>query len=127
MKNIMIFGDSNTWGSCPHSGGRHERSNQWPVVLAEGLDDAIVITEGLRGRTTAYSRPGSSTEMSGVVALPILLHSHAPLDLIVIMLGTNDIYEGHRLSIIRDGCARLVKIIRHHAWRLPEDCEPGRE
>ena len=92
--------------------------------MAEELEDVHLITEGLRGRTTAYSRPSASTEMSGVVALPILLHSHAPLDLVIILLGTNDIYEGYALNQIRDGLSRLVEIIRHHPWRLPEACDP---
>lgn len=92
--------------------------------MAEGLDGVHVITEGLRGRTTAYARPSASAEMSGVVALPMLLHSHAPLDLVVIMLGTNDVHEGMASHQIRDGLARLVEIIRHHPWRLPEACHP---
>ena len=124
MKNILIFGDSITWGSNPHTGGRHAPEDRWPVVLSEGLENVTIVAEGLRGRTTAYSRPGSSTEMSGVIALPILLHSHAPIDVVVIMLGTNDIYEGYPLNIIRDGYNRLVELIRHHAWRLPGPCQP---
>ncbi len=62
--------------------------------------------------------------MSGVATLPMLLHSHAPLDLVIIMLGTNDIYEGYRLHQIRDGLARLIEQIRYHPWRLPDDCDP---
>lgn len=124
MKNILAFGDSLTWGSNPHTTGRHAPADRWPTAMAEGLDDVHVITEGLRGRTTAFARPSASAEMSGVVALPMLLHSHAPLDLIIIMLGTNDIYEGFASNQIRDGLARLVEIIRHHPWRLPEACNP---
>lgn len=92
--------------------------------MAEGLDGVHVVTEGLRGRTTVYTRPSASAEMSGAIALPILLHSHAPLDLIIIMLGTNDIYEGIAPYRIRDGLARLVEIIYFHPWRLPEPCDP---
>lgn len=92
--------------------------------MVEGLDEINLVTEGLRGRTTAFPRPTASADMSGVVALPVLLHSHAPLDIIMIMLGTNDIYEGYGLSQIRDGLERLIEIIRHHPWRLPEPCNP---
>jgi len=123
-KNILAFGDSLTWGSCPYTNNRHALADRWPAAMAEGLDNVHVITEGLRGRTTAFARPTSSAEMSGVVALPTMLHSHAPLDLIIIMLGTNDIYEGYALNQIRDGLFRLVEIIRHHPWRLPEACDP---
>lgn len=124
MKNVLVFGDSLTWGSCPHTGGRHAPAQRWPDAMIEGRDDIHLVTEGLRGRTTAYARPSASADMSGVKALPILLHSHAPLDLIIIMLGTNDIYEGYELNQIRDGLARLIEIIRHHPWRLPVVCEP---
>lgn len=124
MKNILAFGDSLTWGSCPITNSRHEPMYRWPNAMIEGLGDINLVVEGLRGRTTAYARPSASTEMSGVVALPVLLHSHAPLDLVIIMLGTNDIYEGYAFNQIRDGLARLVEIVRHHPWRLPEACEP---
>ena len=125
MKNIMAFGDSLTWGKCPRTNQRHSLADRWPDAMAESLEEVNLVTEGLRGRTTAYSRPSASCEMSGVVALPFLLHSHAPLDLVIIMLGTNDIYEGYALNQIRDGLNRLVEIIRHHPWRLPEPCDPG--
>jgi len=124
LKSILAFGDSLTWGSNPHTSGRHAPADRWPAAMAEGLDDVQVITEGLRGRTTAYARPTASAEMSGVVALPMILHSHAPLDLVIIMLGTNDIYEGFASHQIRDGLERLVEIIRYHPWRLPEACYP---
>lgn len=124
LKNILAFGDSLTWGSCPQSGGRHDLKDRWPVALSEGLSDVQLISEGLRGRTTAFARPTAGAEMSGVVTLPMLLHSHAPLDLVIIMLGTNDIYEGYQLYQIRDGLARLIEQVRHHPWRLPEACAP---
>ncbi|MFY0309523.1 GDSL-type esterase/lipase family protein [Leisingera sp. D0M16] len=125
MKQILAFGDSLTWGSDPHSGGRHPYRDRWPVALGEGLQDAVVFAEGLRGRTTVHARNSACVEMRGDAVLPVLLHSHAPLDLAVIMLGTNDIYEGHASHLIRDGLERLVEIIRHHPWRLPEPAAPG--
>ncbi|MEW2913754.1 GDSL-type esterase/lipase family protein [Leisingera sp. JC11] len=124
MKQILAFGDSLTWGSDPHTSGRHPYGDRWPVALGEGLAEAVVFAEGLRGRTTVHARGSACVEMRGDAVLPMLLHSHAPLDLAVIMLGTNDIYEGHPSYLIRDGLERLVEIIRHHPWRLPEAVEP---
>lgn len=124
MKQILAFGDSLTWGSDPHSGGRHPHNDRWPVALGAGLANAVVFAEGLRGRTTVHARNSACVEMRGDAVLPMLLHSHAPLDLAVIMLGTNDIYEGHSSKLIRDGLERLVEIIRHHPWRLPEPAVP---
>ncbi|MCP4429653.1 MAG: hypothetical protein GY806_01615 [Gammaproteobacteria bacterium] len=45
MKNILAFGDSLTWGSCPHTNGRHVLANRWPDAMDEGLDNVQVITE----------------------------------------------------------------------------------
>ncbi|KIC12973.1 hypothetical protein RA19_00810 [Leisingera sp. ANG-M1] len=124
MKQILAFGDSLTWGSDPHTGGRHAYRDRWPVAMAEGLQDAVVFAEGLRGRTTVHARNSACAEMRGDAVLPMLLHSHAPLDLAVIMLGTNDIYEGYASHLIRDGLERLVEIIRHHPWRMPDAAAP---
>ena len=56
--------------------------------------------------------------------MPVALSSHAPLDLVIVMLGTNDVYEGKPLRLIADGLERLVEIIRHHPYRLPEPHVP---
>lgn len=125
MKRALAFGDSLTWGSCPHSGGRHAPADRWPVVMAAGLDGVEVIAEGLRGRTTVYDRPSAAVDMNGGRILPVLLHSHAPLDLVMIMLGTNDIYEGKSAYHVRDGLERLVELVRFHPWRLPQSCNPA--
>jgi len=124
MKQVLAFGDSLTWGSDPHTGGRHGYRSRWPVALGEGLPGAVVFGEGLRGRTTVHARNSACAEMRGDAVLPVLLHSHAPLDLVVIMLGTNDVYEGRASHLIRDGLERLVEIIRHHPWRMPEPVVP---
>ncbi len=122
MKQILAFGDSLTWGSDPHSDARHAMADQWPIAMKAGLTPALgdveVLREGLRGRTTAYERPSAPVDMNGVRALPILLHSHAPLDGVVIMLGTNDIYMGLETQLIRDGLRRLVEIVQLHPWRM---------
>ena len=125
MKRVLAYGASQTWGSCPHTQGRHPARACWPVALAEGLGGAEVVNEGLRGRTTAFDRFTAPVDMNGARALPMLLHSHAPLDLVIIMLGTNDLYEGYAPYQVRDGLARLVEIIRHHPWHLPAPCDPA--
>lgn len=115
MKTILAFGDSLTWGSCPFTAGRHPREDRWPNAMAAGLADVEVITEALPGRTTAYYRPGVA-EYRGDLYLPTLLHSHAPLDLVMIMLGTNDIYSNVPMHQIWWGLRRLVEIVRHHPF-----------
>lgn len=120
MKTVLAFGDSLTWGACPRTAGRHPRNARWPTAMAEGMPNIEVITEGLRGRSTVYPRPSASSEMRADLVLPALLHSHAPLDLVVILLGLNDLYENIPNYMIRNGLQRLVEIVKHHPYRLPD-------
>ncbi len=86
--------------------------------MAEGLPGVEVISEGLRGRLTAFDQTAAPADANGARALPILLHSHAPLDLVMVMLGSNDIYFGMDAYRAADGLQRIVEIIRGHAWRM---------
>jgi lysophospholipase L1-like esterase len=125
MKSILCFGDSLTWGSNAETGGRHTLSDRWPHVLQQALGDGVhVVAEGLGGRTTAYDDHTSPALRNGSTVLPTLLSSHAPLDLVILMLGTNDLKPGVAGTAIDAmlGMERLVEIIRHHAW--PLDMEP---
>jgi lysophospholipase L1-like esterase len=96
MKNVMIFGDSNTWGWDP-SNDLVAAIKRWPdevrwagVLQAELGDDYKVIPEGLNGRTTVWDDPIEEYRCGKQHIIP-LLDSHAPLDLVVIMIGTNDL------------------------------------
>ncbi len=91
MKTIVCFGDSNTWGYSPSDSGRYPFEKRWTSILQKKLGaDYFVIPEGLNGRTTAFE---DSVEMdkNGYRHLQTVLETHKPLDLIIIMLGTNDL------------------------------------
>jgi len=118
-KTVLCYGDSLTWGFDAEGQGRHAFEDRWPSVLQKALgSDVNVIAEGLNGRTTAYDDQLSPAERNGARLLPTILHSHAPLDLVVIMLGTNDLKRGLNGSAIQAtrGIDRLIEIIRHHPW-----------
>ena len=90
MKSILCFGDSNTWGFNPKDGSRFAPEDRWPRVLEYALEGrARVIEEGLNARTVATDEPARPYR-NGLSILPALLESHAPLDAVVMMLGTND-------------------------------------
>jgi lysophospholipase L1-like esterase len=92
VKSILAFGDSLTWGYKAGLSQRHAFEDRWPNVLAAGLvNKARVIEEGLNGRTTTYDDQTVSFQRNGAKALPMLLITHQPLDLLIIMLGTNDL------------------------------------
>ena len=114
MSVIVVFGDSNTWGYDPATGGRFPRSQRWPSVLQRELGtDFEVIAEGLNGRTTVHDDP-IEPYRSGADALPPCLMSHAPVDLVVLALGCNDLKKRFSLSAfdIAEGAARLVFLAR---------------
>ena len=91
MKHLLCFGDSNTWGYVPGSGQRFPLQVRWPGVLQARLgNDYRVIEEGLNGRTTIHEDPERDGR-NGRLFLGPLLESHAPLDLLILMLGSNDL------------------------------------
>jgi lysophospholipase L1-like esterase len=90
MKNILCYGDSNTFGWDPEKSCRPEKDDRWPGVLAKELGpDYHVIEEGLPGRTTVFYDPVMDL-ISGLDYFYPCLYSHQPLDMIIVMLGTND-------------------------------------
>ena len=98
MRRILCFGDSNTYGFDPVTQGRLAEDIRWPGRLAKLLgDDWRVIEEGCNGRTTRMIDP-SDPWKSGLEYLKPCIHSHKPLDLIIVMLGTNDLKTVFGLS-----------------------------
>jgi lysophospholipase L1-like esterase len=90
MREILCFGDSNTWGYDPASRGRFPNDVRWTGVLQASLGQAYrVIEEGLNGRTSVWEDPVEGDKMGRRHLVPCL-ESQAPLDLVILMLGTND-------------------------------------
>ena len=91
MKNILIYGDSNTWGYTPGTGVRYAPDVRWTGVCQKALGDEYhIIEEGMNARTSSYDDPWDLWR-NGRDYLPGALISHKPLDLLVISLGTNDL------------------------------------
>jgi lysophospholipase L1-like esterase len=113
-KSILCFGDSITWGYNPKDGTRFPPEDRWPRVLEQALDGrARVIEEALNGRTVATDEP-SHPNRNGLALLPPLLESHAPLDIVLIMLGTNDSAPCYGLTAgkIAINCSSLIRTVR---------------
>lgn len=112
MKHILCFGDSNTYGFNP-LGGRYDDSTRWTRVLAGLLGpDYLILEEGLNSRTTALDDPFEPYRNAMDYIIPCL-QTHAPLDLTILMLGTNDMkdYFQPEVDKINKRLHRLTEII----------------
>ncbi|BCH54270.1 arylesterase [Agrobacterium vitis] len=119
MKTVLAYGDSLTWGYDPVALGRHAHEDRWTSVLQKALGHGVrVIAEGLNGRTTAYDDHLADCDRNGVRLLPSILETHKPLDLVILMLGTNDLKSGIQGTAIgaTSGIKRLVKLVHQHDW-----------
>lgn len=113
-KRILCFGDSLTWGWDPRTLGRFPKEKRWTGILGNLLGETYeVIEEGLNGRTTGFDDPIEG-DKNGRRHLPVLLETHRPLDLVIIMLGTNDLKRRFNLhpAEIAQSAAELVKIVQ---------------
>lgn len=117
---ILCYGDSNTWGCIGRwvesalPSERYDPAHRWPCVLQSELGDAAnVVAEGLGGRTTIYAREGEEFK-NGESFLLTCLRSHRPLDLVIIMLGTNDLQVKKDITAeeLPNGISRLVDIVQ---------------
>lgn len=118
MKQILCFGDSNTFGTNP-AGGRHERNIRWPGRLQTLLGpDYYVIEEGMGGRNIMWDDPLEPMR-NGLAYLPVSLQSHQPLDLVIVSLGTNDCKNFFPATprVIAAGLERLCDAIERFPYR----------
>lgn len=90
---VLCYGDSNTNGTKPDRSGRYKVNERWTGILQHQLgEDYYIIEEGLGGRTTDldHYNPGKPSR-NGLVYFKACIDSHMPLDIVLIMLGTNDL------------------------------------
>jgi lysophospholipase L1-like esterase len=116
MKRVLCYGDSNTWGFDPQSRERFPADVRWTGVLADRLGpDYSIIEEGLNGRTTRFDDPLAEGR-NGLAYLRPCVESHCPLDVVIVMLGTNDLKVRFNLnaSDIAESAAGLADHARRY-------------
>ena len=127
MKQILCFGDSNTWGLIPKTNKRYAWGVRWTSILNDTLNAGLngidneereqyrVIEEGLCGRTTVFDDPLRDGR-NGVKILPTILETHNPVDIVIIMLGTNDCKTVYNASaeFIGQGVKRLIGQVKSY-------------
>jgi lysophospholipase L1-like esterase len=119
MRTILCYGDSNTHGTAPMADlddqVRFGPEARWPGIMARALAPGWqVIEEGHPGRTTVHDDPVEGAHRNGLTILPAILESHRPIDLVILMLGTNDLKCRFSVNAFDIAAAleRLVLIIR---------------
>lgn len=115
MKQILCFGDSNTYGLIPGTKERYPWEVRWTGILAQGVKEKgfQVVEEGLCGRTTVFEDELRENR-KGAAVLPMILESHQPLEKVILMLGTNDCKTIYQASaeVIGKGIEKLVHQIQ---------------
>ena len=142
MREILCFGDSNTYGLIPGTKERYKENIRWTGILQQKLkeQDCRIVEEGLCGRTTVFEDELRKNR-KGSDLLPVLLESHAPIDQVVLMLGTNDCKSYYhdssgrsdrRESILRFfwshrsfsekkyGNRNMIRSLMNSQWRHPD-------
>lgn len=113
MYKVLCYGDSNTWGCKPGTQKRYAKGERWPRVMKNELGkDYRVVEEGLNGRTTVWEDPIEGYK-SGKNYLSPCLETHKPIDLVIIILGTNDLKTRFSVTAydVAEGVGTLVDIV----------------
>ncbi len=117
MVTVMCFGDSNTWGYDIERAAdpvpRLPRENRWVSVMAQTLGPGhVVVPEGLPGRTTVFDDPVHGEHLNGRRLLRGCLESHKPVNVLVVLLGTNDLQSRYSASAweIAQGAGALLDL-----------------
>lgn len=113
-KRILCFGDSNTWGYNPLDGSRYSKNIRWPGAMESALGNGfIIIEDGFNGRTASDISTGDS-QTNGVRWINESVHRYIPLDVAIISLGLNDVFDNRGISLrfIADGISKIIQILR---------------
>ena len=116
MKRVLVFSDSNSWGYTDQDNG-HRYKKRWPVFLKQELIqkgfNIEILEDCLPGRTTNIDDPQDGVHLNGAKVLKSSLLSHSPIDLVIIMLGTNDLKVRFQRSAenIAEGIKELIQIV----------------
>lgn len=114
MRKIVCFGDSNTYGFSPFDGSRYEKDVRWTGVLDKLLGDKFeVINEGKIARTIAFDDPYNEGS-NGMADIGACIDTNEPFDLMIIMLGTNDLkaYFESTPQMIADNLLKMCEFVR---------------
>lgn len=128
MKNVLIFGDSNTWGydvttydPAIGAGQRLSFEERWPGIVQNNLGSEYrIIEDALNARTNMQDDPYNPRRL-GIYSLQVALDAQAPLDLVVIQMGCNELKHAFNLTsgMIAYGVEQLVAAAQTSFYKYP--------
>ncbi|MEM7316656.1 MAG: pyridoxamine 5'-phosphate oxidase family protein [Planctomycetota bacterium] len=116
-RQILVYGDSLSWGVIPGTRQRFEFDKRWPGVmeceLNESGDSIRVIEDCLNGRRTILEDPYKPGR-NGIAGLEQRIEVNSPLSLVIVALGTNDFQAMHEINSLQSaqGIREIIKSIR---------------
>ena len=114
MKKVLCFGDSNTYGFIPTTGGCYDKNTRWCGVLQNLLSDKFqIIEEGCNNRT-GFSDNAAGLDQTGYRILPLILDKYSEIDVVIIAIGINDLQFFYQTDAkkIEAGMENLVDIVK---------------
>lgn len=97
-KQLLCFGDSNTWGYVPNSGDRFPPSVRWTGILHKHLGSNYFLIEHAVSGRSAHNLMPANDQRNGQEQLEAYLNQHPTPAITAIMLGTNDIFNAPDFS-----------------------------
>lgn len=117
MQHILVYSDSLSWGIIPLTRERLPFDRRWPGVMEIALcstgRNVRVVEDCLNGRRTIWDDPFKPGR-NGLAGLAQRIEIHSPLELVIVMLGTNDFQSVHAYDAWHSsqGIAALISAIR---------------
>lgn len=118
MKNVLCFGDSNTFGFNPKDAKRFDKNSRWTGILKNLCGEKFHIIEAGCNNRTAFSDNSAGKMFTGYKFLPELLNQD--LDFVVLSIGINDLQFQYNVSLeeIKSGILNLVNTVKSKAPRV---------
>ncbi len=119
MINVLCFGDSNTYGYKPDGSGRFDENTRWTGLVRKSLSDNYnIYEEGLCGRTSIFD-DNKRAGRKGLDLIGVAVETHNPVDILVVMLGTNDCKTAYRADAVQiaEGVEKVIEKAEHFAQK----------
>ena len=114
MKNILCYGDSNTFGFNPKDNSRYDENTRWTAILQKNSGSEYnVINEGMPNRTGFVDNPDGFL-FSSQKHFPEVLSKIESVYALILAIGTNDLMFEYNVTFdtVEKGLNNLIKMAK---------------